>query len=165
MWAVNIVRDNRKRASMVAPQQSPPPLHRSSTIVADLARVSNALQNLTAKIMRSRPLVFAATRVSSLLCTPGRHFYIAPTRRSGAQVIPEIAKERCRSLEFKSKCECLERIEPGGPIAVPRMTGIGASRPLRRIPAIVSFLNPQPALSLVGGNRSSCPFPALRPRA
>jgi len=26
---------------------------------------------------------------------------------------------------------------------------------LRRIPAIVSFLNPQPALSLVGGNRSS----------
>ena len=32
-----------------------------------------------------------------------------------------------------------------------------ASRPLRRIPAIVSFLNPQPALSLVGGNRSSCP--------
>ena len=37
------------------------------------------------------------------------------------------------------------------------MAGIGASRPLRRIPAIVSFLNPQPALSLVGGNRSSCP--------
>jgi hypothetical protein len=32
----------------------------------------------------------------------------------------------------------------------------GASRPLRRIPAIVSFLNPQPVLSLVGGNRSSC---------
>jgi hypothetical protein len=29
--------------------------------------------------------------------------------------------------------------------------------PLRRIPAIVSFLNPQRALSLVGGNRSSCP--------
>jgi len=28
---------------------------------------------------------------------------------------------------------------------------------LRRIPAIVSFLNPQPALSLVGGNGSSCP--------
>jgi hypothetical protein len=36
----------------------------------------------------------------------------------------------------------------------------GASRPLRRIPAIVSFLNPQPALSLVGGNRSSCPKPS-----
>jgi hypothetical protein len=33
------------------------------------------------------------------------------------------------------------------------MTAFGASRPLRRIPAIVSFLNPQPALSLVGGNR------------
>ena len=30
----------------------------------------------------------------------------------------------------------------------------GASRPLRRIPAIVSLLNPQPAHSLVGGNRS-----------
>ena len=33
----------------------------------------------------------------------------------------------------------------------PRRSGIGASRPLRRIPAIVSFMNPQPALSLVGG--------------
>ena len=31
----------------------------------------------------------------------------------------------------------------------------GASRALRRIPAIVSFLNPQPALILVCGNRSS----------
>ena len=41
------------------------------------------------------------------------------------------------------------------------MTAIGASRPLRRIPAIVSFLNPQPALSLVGGNRSSCPIAAV----
>jgi hypothetical protein len=38
---------------------------------------------------------------------------------------------------------------------------IGASRPLRRIPAIVSFLNPQPALSLVGRNRSSCPIAAI----
>jgi hypothetical protein len=37
------------------------------------------------------------------------------------------------------------------------MAGIGASRPLRRMPAIVSFLNPQPPLSLVGGNGSSCP--------
>jgi ParB-like chromosome segregation protein Spo0J len=31
---------------------------------------------------------------------------------------------------------------------VQRTTASGASRPLRRIPAIVSFLNPQPALSL-----------------
>jgi hypothetical protein len=38
-----------------------------------------------------------------------------------------------------------------------RTAGVGASRPLRRIPAIVSFLNPQPAPSLVGGNRSLCP--------
>ena len=37
------------------------------------------------------------------------------------------------------------------------MAAYGASRPLRRIPAIVSFLNPQPALSFVDGNRSSCP--------
>ena len=36
-------------------------------------------------------------------------------------------------------------------------TAFGASRPLRRIPAIVSFLNSQPALSLGGGNRPSCP--------
>jgi DNA-binding Lrp family transcriptional regulator len=43
---------------------------------------------------------------------------------------------------------------------IPRVlytSGFGASRPLRRIPAIVSFLNPQPAFSLAGGNRSSCP--------
>jgi hypothetical protein len=40
--------------------------------------------------------------------------------------------------------------------AIRRTAGFGASRPLRRIPAIVSFLNPQPALSLVGGNLSSC---------
>jgi hypothetical protein len=33
-----------------------------------------------------------------------------------------------------------------------------------RIPAIVSFLNPQPALSLVGGNRSSCPGAAIAAR-
>src|SRR6476660_2299064 len=34
----------------------------------------------------------------------------------------------------------------------------GAARPLRRIPAIVSFLNPQRALSLGRGNASSCPL-------
>ena len=49
------------------------------------------------------------------------------------------------------------RCQPVRPVGITRMAGIGASRPLRRIPAIVSFLNPQPALSLVGGNRSSCP--------
>ena len=32
---------------------------------------------------------------------------------------------------------------------------------MRRIPAIVSFLNPQPTLSLVGGNRSSCPYSVI----
>ena len=43
----------------------------------------------------------------------------------------------------------------GGIARCPPIPIIGASRPLWRIPAIVSFLNPQPALSLVGGNRSS----------
>jgi hypothetical protein len=43
-----------------------------------------------------------------------------------------------------------QRFQPGGNA----ISGFGASRPLRRIPAIVSFLNPEPALSLVGGNRS-----------
>src|SRR5262245_54697575 len=38
------------------------------------------------------------------------------------------------------------------------------SVPRLRIPAIVSFLNPQPALGLVGGNRSSCPVTAVRLR-
>jgi len=42
-----------------------------------------------------------------------------------------------------------------------RVSGIGASRPLRRVPAIVSFLNPQRALSLGGGNWCSCPKPAI----
>ena len=37
------------------------------------------------------------------------------------------------------------------------MAAVGASRPLRRVPAIVSFLNPQPTLSLGRGNWSSCP--------
>jgi hypothetical protein len=48
------------------------------------------------------------------------------------------------------------RVDSGGSIAFQRTAEIGASRPLRRIPAIVSFLNPQPALSLVGGNGASC---------
>ena len=55
----------------------------------------------------------------------------------------------------------------GGPELVPRKprlrtSSYGASRPLRRIPAIVSFLNPKPALSLGVGNRASCPIPAIR---
>ena len=54
---------------------------------------------------------------------------------------------------------------PAGCPLLERMTVVGASRPLRRIPAIVSFLNPQPAVSLVGGNRSSCPFCDLRASA
>jgi hypothetical protein len=45
-------------------------------------------------------------------------------------------------------------VKQSGSNAIERMAGIGASRPLRRIPAIVSFLNPQPALRLGGGNRS-----------
>src|SRR5438132_2548338 len=62
---------------------------------------------------------------------------------------------RERSTRYKagvqkpSRFEPIDRVDANG--------GIGASRPLRRFPAIVSFLNPQPALSLVGGNRSSCP--------
>ena len=36
------------------------------------------------------------------------------------------------------------------------MAAFGASRPLRPVPAIASFLNPQPTLSLGGGNWSSC---------
>jgi hypothetical protein len=46
-------------------------------------------------------------------------------------------------------------------VALQGVSGSGASRPLRRIPAIVSF--PNPTLSLVGGNRSSCPIPDLWP--
>src|ERR1700692_1978129 len=55
--------------------------------------------------------------------------------------------------------------DSGGSIVVLRTAATGASPPLRRIPAIVSFLNPQPALSLVGGNRSSCPKCVIRGHA
>jgi hypothetical protein len=51
-------------------------------------------------------------------------------------------------------------VEPPRSAARVGRSGDGASRPLRRIPAIVSFLNPQPALSLGGRNRSSCPIAA-----
>ena len=47
-------------------------------------------------------------------------------------------------------------------IALPPTTPCGASRPLRRLPAMVSFLSRKPALSLDGRNRSSCPTPAVR---
>ena len=39
-----------------------------------------------------------------------------------------------------------------------RMARIGASRPLPRVAATVCFLITERALSLVGGNRSSCPL-------
>jgi hypothetical protein len=45
---------------------------------------------------------------------------------------------------------------PIGLTLVFRMAGIGASRPLRRIQAIVSFLNSQRALSLGGRTTSRC---------
>jgi len=48
-------------------------------------------------------------------------------------------------------------VELRGSTGLPQMAGIGAPSPLQSIPAIVSFLNPQPALSLGGGNHSSCP--------
>ena len=60
--------------------------------------------------------------------------------------------------------QCRSWVEPSRSGARPGRSGIGASRPLWRIPAIVSFLNPQPALSLVGGNGSSCPFAVIRHR-
>ena len=56
------------------------------------------------------------------------------------------------SKDLPIHCGRIQTLSPQG-----GMTAYGASRPLRRIPVIVSFLNPQPALSFVGGNRSSCP--------
>src|SRR5580692_4719220 len=68
------------------------------------------------------------------------------------------ARDRAAITEYLSGFASITRLpgRTGG------RSGIGASRPLRRIPAIVTFLNPQPALSLVGGNRSSFPTPAVR---
>jgi hypothetical protein len=50
-------------------------------------------------------------------------------------------------------------VESGSTTAFTLMSSLGAPRRLQRIPAIVSFLNPKPALSLGVGNRASCPFP------
>ena len=61
-----------------------------------------------------------------------------------------------------SRGQCRSWVASRDSMAIPRTAGIGASRPLRRIPAIVSFLNPQPALSFRNG--SSYPFPAIAPR-
>ena len=52
-------------------------------------------------------------------------------------------------------------VEPRRPARGWGMAGIGASRPLQRIPAVVSFLNAQPTLSLGGWNRSSAPLRTL----
>src|SRR5215469_1943333 len=41
------------------------------------------------------------------------------------------------------------------------MTGFGATLSLPRVPGSVSYLNPHPPLRHVGGNRSSCPNPAI----
>ena len=71
----------------------------------------------------------------------------SPAQRAGAQ--------RLCALSHRRRCPC--RLE--GPLSgrllsgnLPRRaSGIGASRPLRRIPAIVSFLNPQPASCMQPG--------------
>ncbi|HJZ15184.1 MAG TPA: hypothetical protein VJ251_06990, partial [Stellaceae bacterium] len=59
----------------------------------------------------------------------------------------------------RSRATALGRTSPfrgkGGKV------GNGRNLAIRAVPAIVSFLNPQPALSLVGGNRSSCPIAAV----
>jgi hypothetical protein len=55
----------------------------------------------------------------------------------------------------------LDSTEPTRSRARARRSGVGAPRPWRRIPAIVSFLNPKPALSLGVGNRASCPIAVI----
>jgi hypothetical protein len=81
---------------------------------------------------------------------PTMHFW---TRSKQPWImLPETIK---RSRRSRARILAHAVKSPGRPAM--SMPALGASRPLRRIPAIVSFLNPQPALSLVGGNRSSCP--------
>src|SRR5439155_20605767 len=65
-------------------------------------------------------------------------------------------RDRARNRPALKACTVQDLWASGGKGAAAGKSVVGASRPLRRIPAIVSFLNPQPALSLVGGNRSSC---------
>jgi hypothetical protein len=47
------------------------------------------------------------------------------------------------------------------PIVVTRTAGNSATRPLPRITAIVSFLDPLPAFRFADGNWSLCPIPAI----
>jgi hypothetical protein len=54
----------------VAPQQSPPPLHRSLTMVADPARASNALAQTHCKDIALPWLASPPPGMSSLLCAP-----------------------------------------------------------------------------------------------
>jgi hypothetical protein len=62
---------------------------------------------------------------------------------------------------------CLPRgkwrgVEPCRSISVPRMAGIGASRPLPSASTKVRLLNRLPTLHLGGGDYSSCPIVAIR---
>ena len=54
------------------------------------------------------------------------------------------------------------RVLPAGSLL--GVTALGATRPLRRIPAMVPFLNPEPAFSLVGGTALHAPTPAIHYR-
>jgi hypothetical protein len=67
------------------------------------------------------------------------------------------AVDRARSALWSQKPSATGRTSRSGV----RAGKSGVSRPLWRTPAFVSFLNPKPALSLVGGNRSSCPLADL----
>jgi predicted patatin/cPLA2 family phospholipase len=67
----------------------------------------------------------------------------------------------CAQKFVASMTSWANRYFVGNP-AVEFLNTIRASSSLPRVPAKVFLLNPQRALSLDGGNRSSCPYPAIR---
>ena len=82
--------------------------------------------------------------------------------RSRRCFLPRGPSVRISFAPAKSNRRRLSSSQPR-PRPVPAgMSGIGATPSVRRVPAIVSFLNPQQTLSLGGGNRSSCPTRAVR---
>ena len=98
--------------------------------------------------------VFTAQAPAVAWCCDSRGNRPLPVRGDYAilTLSPKLAGSR-RALVTSTAGLCLARaanggfgVERGGWTRSTATTAFGASRPLRRIPAIVSFLNPQPAL-------------------
>ena len=106
---------------------------------ADVARPEFVLCRRTRAVIRAQQPAFGST------LTP----ILARSSACAGRPTGEVRSSR--------DSEASSRVELALTIATTLTTAFSASRPLQGIATIVSFLNPQPALSFVGGNLSSCP--------